>query len=182
MATLITDLEEDHARFRRYLAWLNQEIATLAAGQRPDYLLLNELATYFADYPDELHHKKEDIIYARLAEKARGKDIVLEKLQEQHVNLSVRAKRFAEIVMLIINNEQLPIAVIVEGAAAYRSILITHMSAAETSLFEPARTLLNNDDWWEIEQAIGDMYADEVNFEKARSVLAIEAMLDKYER
>lgn len=182
MATLITDLEADHARFRRYLAWLNQEIGKLAAGTSPDYLVLNELATYFADYPDELHHKKEDIVYAHLAEKARRRDLALENLQEQHSELSGRAKRFAEIVLLIINNEQLPIAVIVEEASAYRTILTAHMSSEETSLFEPARTLLKKDDWWEIEQAIGDLYADEINFEKARSVLAIEKLLDSYGR
>jgi hemerythrin-like domain-containing protein len=182
MATLITDLEADHARFRRYLVWLNQEIGALAAGRRPDYLLLNELAMYFADYPDELHHKKEDIIYAWLAETARSRDIALENLQEQHADLSLRAKRFAEIVLLIINNEQLPIAEIVEEAAAYHAILTAHMSGEETFLFKPARALLKKDDWWEIEQAIGDLYADEINFDKARSVLAIEALLDKHER
>lgn len=182
MARLITDLEADHARFRRYLVWLNQEIITLAAGRRPDYLLLNELAMYFADYPDELHHKKEDIIYTRLAEKARSKDIVLENLQGQHEDLSVRAKRFAEIVLLIINNQQFPVEEIVREAAEYRDTLTAHMSGEETSLFKPARTLLKKNDWWEIEQAIGDLYADEINFDKARSVLEIETLLDRHNR
>lgn len=182
MTTLIDDLEADHRRFRRYLVWFHEEVGKLAAGERPDYLLLNQLATYFADYPDELHHKTEDIIYARLADKARNRSVALENLQVQHAELSKRANRFVEIVTMIINNEQLPIADVVKEAASYREILTAHMSGEEETLFKPARALLNENDWWEIEQAIGDLHADEVNFDKARSVLAIERSLDQYDR
>lgn len=182
MTRLVEDLEADHARFRRYLVWFNEEVGKLAAGRRPDYLLLNQLATYFAEYPDELHHKKEDIIYARLAEKARARRVALENLHDQHAELSARANRFAEIVLMIINNEQLPVDDVVKEAAAYRDMLIAHMSGEEATLFKPARALLHENDWWEIEQEIGDLYADEINYEKARSVLAIEQWLDEYDR
>ncbi len=182
MTSLIDDLEADHARFRRYIVWFNEEIGKLAAGGKPDYLLLNLLSTYFAEYPDELHHKKEDIVYTHLADKVRNRRIKLHNLQEQHLEISKRANRFAEIVRLIINDEELPIGEIVEEAASYRDILAAHMSGEEEALFAPARKLLSENDWWEIDRAVGDLYAEEINFDKARSVLAIEKSLDQYDR
>lgn len=182
MTTIIDDLEKDHRRFKRYLVWFAEEVAKLPSGETPDYLLLNLLATYFAEFPDELHHKKEDIIYWRLADKARNRRVTLENLQQQHVEISKRANRFAEIVLSIINNEQLPIDSIVEEAAVYRRILSEHMAGEENCLFRPARALLKRDDWIRIDQAIADLYAEEINFEKARSVLAIERALERYDR
>ncbi len=182
MTALIEDLGKDHQRFRRYLVWFSEEIGVLASGGSPDYLLLNMLSTYFADYPDELHHKKEDILYWRVAEKARNKRVSLGNLQEQHIELSVRANRFADIVRSIINNEQLPIDHIVSEAVSYTEILTAHMSSEEDLLFRPARKLLSADDWWNVEQAIGDLLAEEINYEKGRSVLEIEQSLDRYLR
>ena len=180
MTALIENLEADHKRFRRYLVVFNEEVRNLAQSDGSDYVLLNQIATYFAGYPDELHHKEEDIIYARLATKARSRRVELRNLQQQHVELSHRANHFSDIVSMILNNEQLPIDKVVEESVAYRNILTAHMSGEEETLFRPARSLLNQDDWWDIEQAISDLYAEEINYEKARSVLAIETSLDKY--
>jgi hemerythrin-like domain-containing protein len=180
--TIIDDLEKDHARFRKYLIWFHEEVGKLATGETPDYLLLNLLSTYFAEFPDELHHKKEDLVYWRLAEKARTKRVVLINLQDQHEELSKRAHRFADIVMSIINNEQLPIERIVEEAESYRRILSAHMAGEEDALFRPARSLLNKEDWWNIDQAIADLFAADINIQKARSVMALERSLNRYDR
>lgn len=165
MTALIENLEADHKRFRRYLDLFNAEVRKLAQSGVPDYVLLNQLATYFAGYPDELHHKEEDIIYAHLSVKARNKRVELLNLQRQHVELSIRANQFSEIVMLILNNEQLPIEKIVKAADAYSIALSAHMSGEESALFIPARSLLSQDDWWTIELAISELYINNVNYE-----------------
>lgn len=180
MSALIENLEGDHKKFRRYLVLFNEEIRKLAQDSGPDYILLNQLATYFAGYPDELHHKEEDIIYAHLAVKARNRRVELLNLQRQHDELSKRADHFSEIVMLILNNEQLPIEKIVEAAETYSATLSAHMSGEESALFKPARSLLSQDDWWAIEQDISELYINDVNYEKARNVLAIESSLEEY--
>ena len=173
MSGLIENLEADHKKFRRFLVLFNDEIRKLSQNNSPDYVLLNQLASYFAGYPDELHHREEDIIYAHLSVKARNRRVELLNLQQQHDELSKRANHFSEIVMLILNNEQLPIDRIVEAADAYSGILLAHMAGEEATLFKPARSLLTQDDWWEIEQAISELYINSVNYEKARNVLAI---------
>jgi len=180
METFLEDLESDHRRFRRYLVRLTGEIERLARGERPDYFLLNMLAQYFAAYPDELHHKKEDILYVALADKVRGSGLGLANIYADHESLSVRGKRFAEIVLLIINEQELPIGRIVDEAREYRELLGRHMSGEDQALFSPARRLFNKNDWDEVNDAVSDLFAEDINYEKARAVLELEQSIDEY--
>lgn len=180
MDSIIDDLEEDHRRFRRYLVWLTEEIDALARGERPDYFFLNMLSEYFAHYPDELHHRKEDIVYARLASHPRHRETGLIDLHEEHCMLSERASQFCEQVQLILNDEQLPIARITKYAREYKDLLGRHMMSEDALLFKPARKLFSRSDWENVNDAIGDLYAEEINFDKARKVLDLEASIDAY--
>lgn len=182
MTTIIDDLAREHARFRRYLGWYRDEIGKLSRGRNPDYMLLDMLARYFSVFPDELHHKKEDVIYARLKARASGGKPALPDLHRQHADLSERAKRFAEIVENVLIDQELPIERVVEEAEKYSAALSEHMVAEEESLFKPARTQFSTDDWSRIHEDIGEMYVTGINLEKARQVLALEQELDSYKQ
>ena len=181
MTTIIDDLAKEHARFRRYLGWYRDEIDKLSRGG-VDYALLDRLARYFAQFPDELHHKKEDIVYARLEEKTRDRMQALENLHDQHIGLSDRARRFADIVGRVLIDQELPIERVVEAAGDYSTGLIAHMEGEEEILFEPARRLFTVEDWSLIHLEIGELYITGINLEKARRALALEHELDAYPR
>lgn len=178
MTTIIDDLAKEHARFRRYLGWYRDEIDRLSRGGEADYALLDMLARYFAQFPDELHHKKEDIVYARLEEKARGRTLSLHNLHDQHIELSDRARRFADIVGCVLIDQELPIERVIEAAGDYSAALIAHMDGEEEILFKPARGLFTVEDWSLIHLEIGEMYITGINLEKARQALALEQDLD----
>ena len=179
MTTLVDDLEKDHRRLRRYLASYLGEIDKMARGEQADMRLLEFLATYFAQFPDELHHKKEDIIYSRLEAKSGARRAGLENLHEQHEHISTRARHFAEIVKAVLNDEELPVDRIVEEAKTYADILAKHMAGEEGSLFEPARELFTREDWEAVNDEIADLYAMDINFEKAKEAIRIDAFLDR---
>lgn len=182
MTTIIDDLAREHARFRRYLGWYRQEIGRLSRGVDPDFTLLDMLAHYFSQFPDELHHKKEDIIYSYLEKKTPDRIKPLTNLHEQHCELSTRARRFAEIVERVLIDQELPIEQVVEEAETYFQALIAHMEGEEDSLFQPARALFTADDWSLIHEEICEMYVTGINLEKARQVLALEQELETYPR
>lgn len=182
MAAIIDDLAKDHARFRRYLTSFREEIARLARGEEADFTLLQLLATYFSQFPDELHHKKEDIIYARLEARLRPQREVLENLHEQHAEISARAARFAQMMQAVLGEQEPPIARIIEEAESYAALLGQHMEREDRSLFAPAQTHFSDSDWEIVDGLTADLYADEINFEKAREVLRLEELLDNFLR
>jgi len=180
MYNIIDDLEADHRRFQRYLVWLSDEIDSLGEGGDVDYYLLRMLARYFCEYPDELHHKKEDIIYAALAKKLRHARVPLANLHAEHEALSIRAGRFREIVRSIINEQELPRGLVVIEAREYASLLGGHMKSEDISLFAPARKHFSHSDWDTVDDAIADLYAEQIHFDKARSVQELERSIDAY--
>ncbi|MEX0645387.1 MAG: hemerythrin domain-containing protein [Parvularculaceae bacterium] len=180
MTTIIDDLAKDHARFRRYLISFREEIAKLARGEEADFALLQFLATYFSQFPDELHHKKEDIIYARLEARMRPQHDALENLHEQHAEISERAGRFAQMMRAVLGEQAMPIGHIVEEAESYAALLGHHMESEDRSLFEPARRQFSKSDWEIVNDGIADLYAVEINFDKAREVLRLEKLLDNF--
>jgi hemerythrin-like domain-containing protein len=143
-------------------------------------MLLDMLARYFSEFPDELHHKKEDIIHARLLASRSGGEPALPDLHREHADLSARARRFAEIVDNVLGDQELPIGRVVEEAERYSEALSAHMEAEEETLFKPARARFSTDDWSRIHEDIGEMYVTGINLEKARQVLALEQELDAY--
>ena len=180
MASILDDLAEDHARFRRYLTSYREEIGKMANGESADVRLLELLATYFAQFPDELHHKKEDILYGRLEGKARPGDAPLDNLHEQHRVLSQQANHFAGVMEAVLNDAELPISNIVQEAEEYAAILTQHMQSEEASLFDPVRAAFSDSDWAAVEEALAALYALDINFEKVREVRAIEDLLDAF--
>lgn len=182
MTTIIDDLAKEHARFRRYLVSYREEIGKLARGEDADVRLLELLATYFSRFPDELHHKNEDIVYARLEGKAGARRVFLEDLHEQHWEISGRARRFAEILRAGLNEREASIARIVEEAESYAAILVEHMRREEELLFLPSQALFTESDWEFVNDEIADLYAKQINFDKAREVLVLEELLDNFLR
>lgn len=180
MSTIIDDLEKDHMRFRRYLAAYQAEVDKLANGRESDFRLLEFLAKYFSQFPDELHHKKEDIIYSRLEAKAQGERITLENLHAQHEELSRQARHFADIMTNILNDQELPIEQVVAEAQKYAATLTAHMCGEEETLFKQARRFFKTEDWTRVNDQFADLYAVDINFEKARHIRDIERLLDSY--
>lgn len=178
MFDIISDLEEDHRRFRRYLVWLTDEIEAFGRGNDVDYFFLRMLARYFSEYPDELHHKKEDIIYAALTNKLRYARVPLANLHAEHEALSIRAGRFREIIHDIVNDQELPRARVVIEAREYKAQLGNHMMNEDVALFAPARKHLIASDWDAVNCAIADLYAKKINFDKARSVRELERHIE----
>jgi hemerythrin-like domain-containing protein len=178
MTTIIDDLAKDHARFRRFLVAFRDDLAKLACREDPDLHQLDLLATYFARFPDELHHKVEDIIYARLEAAARNLRTPLENLRHQHAAISERAQRFAATMKALLNDEALPVREIAAAGDDYVRLLVWHMESEEEVLFRPAQALFTAADWRRVNEDISDLYAIAINYEKAREVLRLEERLD----
>ena len=180
MKTMIDDLGKEHGRFRKYLTAYRAEIDKLANGSDVDFDLLEQLADYFAQYPDELHHKKEDIIYTRLEADYLANRPDLIDLEAEHEELSRHAQDFADIVHKVLGEAEVSIADIVDKAARYDEMLTSHMKREEETLFMPALESFDKRDWEDVNELIGELYAEAVNVEKMKQVLEIEDRLDSY--
>ncbi len=84
MSAVIRSLLQDHANTGLLLQSMERQFEAFGAGEAIDLELLRSTLEYFAAFPDACHHPKEDLILARLRERAPQKAEDLSRLEEEH--------------------------------------------------------------------------------------------------
>jgi len=74
----------EHVYFRRLLELLQNEIDTFHRGERPNNELMLDIVAYLRDYSDRFHHPREDVAFARLAQRCPDLKVELARLGQEH--------------------------------------------------------------------------------------------------
>jgi hemerythrin-like domain-containing protein len=77
-------LQADHQRYESLLCVLDRQLHVAACHEIPDYSLLAELFHYLTRQPEEWHHRVEDELFERLAERQLLSRETLDVLLEEH--------------------------------------------------------------------------------------------------
>ena len=157
------------------------EIDNVRSGGEADYYLLQSLADYFSLFPDELHHKKEDIIYDALVEKMAAKTPNaaerFHNLRSDHEKLTEAAERFKEEVAKSSIDPQSDNSALASAASAFVSVQQRHMNSEEQHFFPRVLAMFDDEDWENVNAAYADLLGDAVNMDKAKRVFALEDAL-----
>ena len=107
MIDLLEELERDHLNMAALLRVLEQQVEVFRRGQTPDYEIIQAIMEYFLDYPDLIHHPKEDILARRLMAKGGEAAAVLASLPDQHAQLGQLTRSFANVLMNVLEHAEL---------------------------------------------------------------------------
>ena len=135
MPAVMDDLHEDHVHVAEMLDLLEQQIGIVAAGENGDFELLHDIMVYMTHFPDNVHHPKEDRLYAELRavhpDRATGMRRIAEEhreLEEQSVSLLRRLEEAAA-------GDADSLREVVAAASRYADLLRKHMRWEEADLF-----------------------------------------------
>ena len=154
MSAAIEKLKSEHRTFRRFLDFFDQEMKAFEAGRSPRYELLEALLDYFTSFPDEWHHRKEDLIYDALIMRSDLARSALYDLRLEHERLGAGAKKFGEHMSDLRRGSDLPMNVIVDAGKTYSRLLRRHMVKEDDVFFPMAERLLTLQDWRDVEHTI----------------------------
>lgn len=147
---VMSGLRSDHRNMALLLDALDAEIDKLAASGEPDYGLVRDIMLYVTEYPDIVHHPKEDIVYRHLKSLRPDIHTSLARVEADH--------KYIEDWGLTLKHD---IAALSEGADTghdelvvelrqYMEQLREHMYWEETELFSLADELQHYGDWSEV--------------------------------
>ena len=95
---VIETLYSEHSNFLSMLDTLEKETEKLKPGKVPDYHLLLDIVDYLTNYPDQYHHPREDLLFAKMLNADKNFKTDLERLEREHKTLrSYNDKLFAEL-------------------------------------------------------------------------------------
>jgi len=147
---LMNGLRGDHRNMALLLDLLDAEIDRLAASEEPDYDLVRDIMLYVTEYPDVVHHPKEDIVYRHL--KSLRPEILtdLERVEKDHQYLEESGLKLKSDMEAISIGEKLDRDELIERFHHYMEQLREHMYWEETELFSLADELQVYGDWSEV--------------------------------
>ena len=157
MNRAIRILREEHRSISAVLHGLRHLAAVAGDGRvRPDFSVFRAMIRYIDEFPERLHHPKEDaFLFARLAVRAPECAPLLDALRAEHV---AGQKRIREVERALDQFEASwphwggPFIAAVEDYAEFHR---RHMLREEKEVIPAARRALTAEDW----RAIGDAFA-----------------------
>ena len=63
MYNIIDQLHLDHINVSKVLNLLTQQYEIMQTDEAPDYILISDILDYFHNYPDYIHHPKENAVF-----------------------------------------------------------------------------------------------------------------------
>lgn len=132
--------------------------AELTSGNAlPNFSLLDALLRYIEEFPDVLHHPKEDnYLFARITMRTHQADLVIETLRRQHLEGADLMKNLRRLLDSYLQGIAGSGTKFLESFAAFIQFNFKHMSIEEREIFPVAETCLLKEDWDEIVRVFRD--------------------------
>ncbi len=152
MSQLIHRLGLEHRRLARLLDLFERLLDRFSEGTEPDFELMCEMLEYMELYADQVHHKTEDLIFARLHSVGVEKCEIIDILAHQHRLLSQMNRRFRRSLEGIVQEEVLRRDEVEIQGRELIAALRQHMDLEDREAFPLAVAHLSEEDWAAIEQ------------------------------
>jgi len=155
MSKVVEALRREHQSIKSVLDVLDSEIGYLAefkGRRRADYRLVWSAIDYFTDFPDLVHHPKEDLILERLRQADPGTAEGIGDLAAGHTVLAKELHALANELKAVMESEARPRGAMIALARAFVQHQRRHLEMEEAVFFPAAEHALDAKAWSELEQ------------------------------
>ena len=150
---VLNRLHREHADFARLLDLLDRQLALFDRGAA-DYDTVGAILQYCAEYPDAVHHPKEDLIYRVL--RSRDPQLAAEvgDLEEDHRSLGELTRELASLIERALAEEMVDRKEVHGLTRDFIRRYRHHIAREELHVFPAARQVLSEQDWTDIDKEL----------------------------
>jgi hemerythrin-like domain-containing protein len=141
---LIDRLKMEHQESAELLNKFEQLNDAFYEGGDINFDALRMMIEYFGHFPDEVHHRAEDLIYDKL-QRGSAQDSGAD-LQHDHAEIEALSERLGQLVELVDLDQEIPRSEIYEPVKDFIARYRTHMAMEEEWFLPKARQVLSNKD------------------------------------
>jgi len=149
---MINRLLVEHDHILRKLSLLELQYLDMCRGKVPDYSLMRSIIVYIQEYPEQIHHPLEDMIYSILLKRVDDVEFVQELITE-HTQLEVVTRRLRESLESlssdIASKEQLK-QQLSEFLVGQRQ----HIYTEEIKVYPLVQSVLTKEDWRQLQSML----------------------------
>ena len=142
---MLDRLKAEHGQILRKLNLLELQYLDMCRGKIPDYSLMRSIIVYIQEYPEQIHHPLEDMIYSIMLERVEDVEFV-QGLISEHTQLEVVTRELRESVESLsscaASSEKLK-QKLSEFLVGQRQ----HIYSEESEVFPFVQSVLTNKEW-----------------------------------
>ena len=144
----------EHVYFNQLLSLLQKQVDVFHRGGQPNYELMQDIITYLRDYSDRLHHPREDVAFARLAQRCPEMELPLERLRQEHRVIAHAGETLKDLLIAVLGEAVVPRAQVEASAATYLVYYGNHIAREEEDVLTRAARVLTPEDWEAVRTAV----------------------------
>jgi len=167
MHRILAELHQDHVNLSRLLNVLERELYVFRRQGTPDYPLMLDVVDYVENYPDLIHHPREDIIFKVYLERGRKGEETLLRLMDEHQVLVRLSRDMRNLLEQLVQGSIIPRRMLEDAVADYLIRQRGHLDAEEGDVFALLNRALKAEDWERIAQSIPSaadpLFGEQVN-------------------
>ncbi|MGI9318989.1 MAG: hemerythrin domain-containing protein [bacterium] len=145
---MIRDLRTDHHNILRVLRLLKRSLATMDGKlDSKEFERARECIKYLCEYPDSIHHPREDLMFEMLLNREPSVTDKVGNLHQEHIDLYARSKQLHDALESAEAGMSVAIDVLQHQARGFSDMQISHMRHEELSVFPLIEQKLTLNDW-----------------------------------
>lgn len=158
MREALTIIRSEHRSLAAVLHALKFICDEIKAGRmKPDFKLLWAMLHYIDQFPERLHHPKEDrYLFVALRKRSNQATAALEQLEREHKDSPALVNRLIGALLSYKNDPAAGIAAFSGEVERFNAFHWRHMRTEEDEIMPLAEKALHDEDWRAIDQAFQD--------------------------
>ena len=144
----------EHLQFNQLLGLLQHEVDVFHTGESPDYELMSDIVSYLREYSDRFHHPREDVAFARLAQRCPEMQLPLARLGQEHRVIAQAGEALMRQIDAILGGALVRRAEVEMAAATYLVYYGNHIAKEEEDVLARAAQHLTREDWEAVKTAV----------------------------
>lgn len=149
---MLSRLLVEHDQILRKLNLLELQYLSLCRGRTPDYSLMRSIIVYIQEYPEQIHHPLEDMIFSILLERVDDVEFVQELITE-HTQLEVVTRQLRQSLESLssgdVSKDELK-RQLSEFLVGQRR----HIYLEEAEVYPLVQSVLTKEDWKQLQYAV----------------------------
>ena len=145
---MIRDLRVDHHNILRVLRLLKRSLDNLnGKTDSKEFERARECIKYLCEYPDNVHHPREDLMFEMLLNREPSVEDKVGNLHREHVDLYTRSTQLHSAMETAETGLSVALEVLHQQASGFSDMQISHMRHEELSVFPLIEQKLTLNDW-----------------------------------
>ena len=154
MSDSIAIWQAEHRHFARLLDLLEQQVAAFHADSQPNFELMLDLVSYLRYFPDRYHHAREDVAFARMAERDPQIKPVVDQLLQEHRVIAAAGTELLKYLEQVVDDVVVERAKVEAAAATYLVYYRRHLAMEDRDMVPRAEQMLTEQDWKDVMAAV----------------------------